>query len=117
MSLYSSFRGISKKSLSPTLWTPKRPRRVIASEVITRLYGRGLGVPLAPARPAVESEAGAPAGPAAGRAWPGAPEGAGLAGGVVVRAQAESRSTGSSDRILYRMIVLCGFTEGRSGRL
>lgn len=44
MSFLISFREISKRGLSATRCTANIPRRVIASDVITLLYGRGLGV-------------------------------------------------------------------------
>src|SRR5687767_14207985 len=40
-SLFSSRRGISKKRRSPTRWTLNRPRLDLASDVMTRSYGRG----------------------------------------------------------------------------
>jgi len=106
--------------LSPTLWTANIPRRVIASDVMTRLYGRGLGVPLAPERPPAESAAvvavpGAPPGALLVRAGPAPVEGDGREGGVVPRAQAAS-SSGTRTSILYRMRGGSGFTEFGSRR-
>ncbi len=71
---------------------------------MTRLYGRGLGVPLAPERPPAESVAvvAAPWAPL-DRAGLGPAEGEGLGGGVVPRAQAERSSSEVRERILYRM--------------
>src|SRR3954471_21561397 len=57
MSLLSSRCGISKYSLSLTRCTANKPRRVRASRVMTRLYGRGWAAP--PPRvesPRVESD-------------------------------------------------------------
>ncbi|MEO7857866.1 MAG: hypothetical protein ABIU76_12770, partial [Gemmatimonadaceae bacterium] len=66
MSLFSSRDGISKKSRSPTRCAENIPRRVFASAVMTRLYGRGAAGPVAPAARAVVSPAaGAPDGAAA----------------------------------------------------
>lgn len=90
----------------------------MASEVITLLYGRGLGVALAPVRPpATESRAPrAPPGVLVSRTCPPA-EGEGAAGGDTVRAHAEKSRTEANDSILYRMWVRCGFNETFQGHM
>ena len=56
MSLLSSLRRNLEVEASPTRCAAKRPRRVFASEVMTRLYGRGAAGVLDPPRdPEVES--------------------------------------------------------------
>src|SRR5687768_17760869 len=83
MSLFSSFFGISKKSLSSTRWTANRPRRVCAWLVMTRPYGRGLGaraVAAPPAESPLRADVGSPV-----RTGDGGPDG-------VCRAQAEANT-------------------------
>src|SRR5687767_3129642 len=105
MSFLISLRGISKNSLSPTRCTANMPRRVIASDVITRLYGRGAAAPVAPPAPPRDAESPAPCVPAGPEVGEGRapPDGEGAAGGVAARAQPPTARTERRATIFYCM--------------
>src|SRR5215218_6130310 len=116
MSFPHSLRGISKRRRWSILWTVKSPRRVCASEVTTRAYGRGCAAPVP--RPA-ESPGAMPLGaPPAGRAGPetGPALGPGRAGvgPVVVEeglAQAARRPAAASAETARLVIRICSCGE------